>query len=111
MTASEPITFGDRVMILVTDEIRASGHAGWVGQCYGFTTPRATSVEVVGPEDQAPTLSIHFDGGGAEVWFVRRRAGRPTVPEQRPPLARRDWSGESTVTGIPRSSLPAGTSM
>ena len=69
MTASEPISFGDRVRILVTDETRASGHAGWVGQCYGFTTPSVTAVEVVGPEGPDDAFSIHFEAEGVDAWF------------------------------------------
>ena len=69
MTAPDPISFGDRVRILATDETRASGHAGWVGQCYGFTTPSVTGVEVVGPAGQELAYNIHFEAGH-DAWFA-----------------------------------------
>ena len=78
MTAPDPISFGDRVRILATDETRASGHAGWVGQCYGFTTPSVTGVEVVGPAGQELAYNIHFEAGH-DAWFASalRGAGGP----------------------------------
>jgi hypothetical protein len=39
------------------------------GQCYGFTTPSLTRVEVDGSASQDMALNIHFDNG-ADTWFA-----------------------------------------
>ena len=53
----------------MTEDTRASGHAGLTGQCYGFTTPTVTGVEVIGPTEQDRALNIHFESGVEDAWF------------------------------------------
>jgi hypothetical protein len=64
------VDVGDIVRILSTPETVAAGYADRTGTCYGFTTPSATRVEVIGSAFEDDALSIHFDDG-ASAWFAR----------------------------------------
>jgi hypothetical protein len=64
------VDVGDIVRILSTPETVAAGYADRSGTCYGFTTPSATGVEVVGSAAEDDALSIHFDDGSS-AWFAR----------------------------------------
>ena len=61
--------FGDRVRIRESPETIAAGVAALEGDIYGFTTPSATGVEVIGgsPDDYA--LNVSFDSTGVNLWF------------------------------------------
>ena len=61
--------FGDRVRIKEIPETRAAELAGLEGDVYGFTTPSATGVSVIGgaPDDQA--LNVFVESKGTDFWL------------------------------------------
>ena len=78
--------FGDRVRIKESPETLAAELAGLEGDVYGFTTPSATGVTVVGgaPDDHA--LSVFVESKGTDFWvrpdlieFLHVNAGSEVV--------------------------------
>ena len=59
---------GDIVRIISTPETLAAGHADRSGTCYGFTTPSATHVEVIGPVRADIAVNVAFEDGHS-AWF------------------------------------------
>ncbi len=59
---------GDIVRILRTTDTIAAGYADRTGTCYGFTTPSATGVQVVGLATEDQALNVGFDDT-ASAWF------------------------------------------
>ena len=61
--------FGDRVRILANPDTLVAGVAGLEGEVYGFTTPSATGVDVIGgaPDDYA--LNVNLDSMDQAFWF------------------------------------------
>jgi hypothetical protein len=70
MTFKKPVTFQDRVRVLVTPETEARGIAGLVGVVYGETTPSVTSVKVIGELASDYAVNVMFDGNSETFWFV-----------------------------------------
>jgi hypothetical protein len=65
------IAFGDNVRIVDAESTRRSGHSNMIGVCYGFTTPSATGVEVVGAPTEDAALNVHFDADEIpDAWFA-----------------------------------------
>lgn len=59
---------GDTVRIARTPDTIEAGYADRTGKCYGFTTPSATRVSVVGPTQADYALNVRFDDG-TSAWF------------------------------------------
>jgi hypothetical protein len=73
MSSTPPISFGDHVLILRTEETEALGYGDQQGTCWGFTTPSITSVEVVGSDGSDGSdfaYNIHFEGELEDGWFA-----------------------------------------
>jgi hypothetical protein len=70
MTSKKPVTFQDKVRVIVTPETEARGVAGLVGVVYGETTPSVTSVEVIGELASDYAVNVVFDGNSETFWFV-----------------------------------------
>ena len=67
---TSPISFGDNVRMVPSEETTASGHAGRIGPCWGFTTPSVTGVAVVGGAPDDIALNVHFeDEAIGDAWF------------------------------------------
>jgi hypothetical protein len=49
----------------------AAGYSGRFGQCWGFTTPSATGIEVVGGPVEDIALNIHCDDEAVADAFFR----------------------------------------
>jgi hypothetical protein len=65
---TEP-TIGDNVRIRASAETERSGHAGWTGTFYGFTTPSVTGVGFVGATGLDLAYNVGFDND-ADAWFA-----------------------------------------
>lgn len=61
--------FGDRVRIKRTPETVSAEVADMEGDVYGFTTPSATGVPVIGdaPDDHA--TNVYFEALSSDRWF------------------------------------------
>ena len=59
---------GDEVLILSSPETLATGHAGRMGTCHGFTTPSVTGVPVIGEAAVDAAVNVSF-GDGTSAWF------------------------------------------
>ncbi len=59
---------GDTVLIVASPDTIAGGFAGRTGTCYGFTTPSAIGVEVIGDAGDDHALNVGFDDG-TSAWF------------------------------------------
>lgn len=62
-------TIGDNVRIRATAETEQSGHAGWTGTFYGFTTPSVTGISFVGSTEVDIAYNVGF-GDNHDVWFA-----------------------------------------
>ncbi|HZO47975.1 MAG TPA: hypothetical protein VFB68_18910 [Xanthobacteraceae bacterium] len=62
--------FGDTVCIVDTPLTRARGFAGLHGVVYGFTTPSATGVAVIGNATEDAALNVHFESRNEAFWFA-----------------------------------------
>ena len=83
--------FGDQVRVKEAPETISAGLAGLEGEVFGFTTPSATGVTVVGgaPDDHA--LNVYFRDTKADHWF------RPDLLE----FLHHNVGAEATVKGAP----------
>jgi hypothetical protein len=70
MSSKRPISFRDKVRVLVTPETQARGVAGLVGVVYGETTPSVTVVEVIGKLANDYAVNVVFDGNSETYWFA-----------------------------------------
>jgi hypothetical protein len=68
---TDEITFGDRVRVRSTSATDAAGVAGRAGQCYGFSTPSLTKINVVGDLQGDLAYNVAFDDGD-DAWFDPR---------------------------------------
>ena len=61
--------FGDRVRVKRTPETVSAEVADMEGDVYGFTTPSATGVPVIGgaPDDRA--INVYFEALSSDRWF------------------------------------------
>ena len=63
--------FGDRVLILKTEETASAGYAGREGFCHGFTTPSITGVNVIGYRGDDLAFNVSFDEEALDdIWFA-----------------------------------------
>ena len=63
--------FGDRVRIHDSEETRAHGFAGRVGDVFGESVPSSSGVgPVIGDRGDDLALSVFFDETGEQEWFA-----------------------------------------
>jgi hypothetical protein len=61
--------FADRVRIKASEDTERLGLAGREGQVYGWTTPSATDVSVIGIPSKDSAINVHFDDLNENFWF------------------------------------------
>jgi hypothetical protein len=62
--------FADRVRIKTSEETERLGLAGREGQVYGWTTPSATGVSVIGSPANDQAVNVHFEDLDESFWFA-----------------------------------------
>jgi hypothetical protein len=61
--------FADRIKIKPSEETERLGLAGREGQVYGWTTPSATGVSVIGSQVDDHAVNVYFEHLGESFWF------------------------------------------
>lgn len=70
MLTKRPVSFQDKVRVLVTPETQSQGVAGLVGVVYGETMPSVTAVAVIGKLSSDYAVNVVFEGNDSTFWFV-----------------------------------------
>ena len=65
-----PISFGDNVRILQSEETDKLDLAGKTGEVLGETRPSMTGVEVIGKTEEDYAINVSIDEMGSEFWFA-----------------------------------------
>jgi hypothetical protein len=64
------LSFGDNVRVQRIPVTEAAGVAGMAGQIFGFTTPSATHIEVIGEVTDDFAVNVHMAERKEAFWFA-----------------------------------------
>ena len=112
--------FGDRVRIRETEETRAAGFAGRVGELFGESIPSSSGAgPVIGGRGEDQAFSVFFEETREQLWFaphlvefVEDRAGQTMTVDGGPSFIRDpdgDWRQVGGRTDVADFMQPGGS--